>query len=128
MTDNNENVRGRVVAWLIECGGCWSVHLHNAVGDYRDIDPNATSAPLVLQSDLAAAIARAEADEDCWREGWAFAYSGSRLYGDDGELQDNSAQPFIDWRRDSAQEIRAKIQERGNRAIAAQQAEGEDRG
>src|SRR3546814_5458635 len=66
----------------------------------------------VKATDLAAAIARAEADADCWREGWAFAYSGSRLYGDDGELQDNSAQPFIDWRRDSAQEIRAKIQER----------------
>lgn len=51
-------------------------------------------------------------DESTWREGWAFAYSGTRLYGDDGELQDNSEQPFIDWRRDSATEILAKIRER----------------
>src|SRR3546814_17317860 len=79
----------------------------------------------VKATDLAAAIARAGADADCWREGWAFAYSGSRLYGDDGELQDNRAQPFIDWRRESAQEIRAKIQERGNRANAAKPDEGE---
>src|SRR5690606_2170675 len=38
-------------------------HLHNAIGDYRDFDPNATSEPLVLHTDLAAAIARAEALE-----------------------------------------------------------------
>jgi len=58
-------------------------------------------------------------DESTWREGWAFAYSGTRLYGDDGELQDNSEQPLIDWRRDSATEILAKIRERANRKIAA---------
>lgn len=58
-----------------------------------------------------------------WREGWALAYSGpSNLYGDDGELQDNSSIPCIDWRRDSAEVIRDKITERGNRLIAAMQA------
>src|SRR5690242_12349303 len=31
----------------------------------------------------------------------AFCYSSHRLYLDDGEMQDNSVQPFIDWQRDS---------------------------
>lgn len=64
-----------------------------------------------------------DADDRTWREGWALAYSGAaNLYGDDSELQDNSTQPFIDWRRDSVETIRDKITERGNRAIAAMQA------
>lgn len=59
---------------------------------------------------------------DPWREGWALAYSGpSRLYGDDGELQDNSEYPYIDWRRDSAEVIRDKITERANRKLATAQ-------
>lgn len=51
-----------------------------------------------------------------WREGWAYSYSGWKLYGDDGELQDNSVQPFIDWRKDSPGEIRSKIAQRSKRA------------
>lgn len=52
-------------------------------------------------------------EERAWREGWAFAYSGAaNLYGDDGELQDGRL-PMIDWMRDSAMEIRAKIHQRG---------------
>jgi hypothetical protein len=31
------------------------------------------------------------------------------LYGDDGELQDNREQPFIDFRRDSPEEIGKKM-------------------
>jgi hypothetical protein len=65
-------------------------------------------------------------DEDAWREGWALAYSGAdHLYGDDGELQDNRW-PMIDWRRDTAMEIRRKIEERGNRALAATPQPGDD--
>lgn len=30
-------------------------------------------------------------------------------YGDDGELQNNQCQPYIDFRRDTAMEIKAKI-------------------
>lgn len=52
----------------------------------------------------------------------AFAYSGSNLYGDDGELQD-SRLPMIDYVRDSVAEIERKITERGNRQLAAQQSE-----
>lgn len=57
-------------------------------------------------------------DETIWREGWAYAYSGAeKLYRDDGELQDSSTQPFIDWRRDTASTIKAKIQERARRIL-----------
>ncbi|WP_427852884.1 hypothetical protein [Stenotrophomonas acidaminiphila] len=65
----------------------------------------------------------AKGGSEAWREGWALAYSGpSRLYGDDGELQDNSEYPYIDWRRDSAEVIRDKITERANRKLAKTQA------
>ena len=79
---------------------------------------------------LAALSAASDArDAEDWREGWAISYSGpSKLYGDDGELQDNSESPFIDWRRDSAKEILSKIQERAVRRFAAMQQEGRSDG
>jgi len=48
----------------------------------------------------------------------AGAYSGSNLYTDDGELQDGSCLPVIDFARDSVGEIDRKIQERGRRKLA----------
>jgi hypothetical protein len=39
----------------------------------------------------------------------AFHYSGTKLYHDDGELQDNSAHPLIDFKRDTPHEIREKM-------------------
>lgn len=42
----------------------------------------------------------------------AVAYSGVHLYSDDGELQDNRTQPFIDFYRDSIEEIKAKFEKR----------------
>lgn len=42
----------------------------------------------------------------------AVAFAGAALYGDDGELQDNTQQPFIDWKRDSLKDIKAKLQTR----------------
>jgi hypothetical protein len=47
----------------------------------------------------------------------AMSYSGPSLYHDDGELQDNSAAPFIDFRNDSAEEIEEKIHIRGLNAL-----------
>ena len=41
-------------------------------------------------------------------------YSGSNLYSDDGELQDNSKHPHIDFKRDSVGEIKRKMRERFN--------------
>lgn len=34
------------------------------------------------------------------------------LYHDDGELQDNSSHPFIDWKRDTVDEIQLKLIQR----------------
>jgi len=42
----------------------------------------------------------------------AVSFCGVGLYGDDGELQDNTEFPFIDFRRDSAKNIRKKMFER----------------
>lgn len=47
----------------------------------------------------------------------ALRVAGPALYVDDDELQDNSAQPFIDFKRDSAEEIERKIIERGRRQL-----------
>jgi hypothetical protein len=46
----------------------------------------------------------------------AHAYSGSKLYGDDGELQDNSEYPFIDYLRDPVDRIQESIHSRGMNA------------
>ena len=59
------------------------------------------------------------ADEMKLRRMLAFAYSGAgTLYGDDGELQDNSVRPFIDYVRMSVDEIQQAIQQRGRNLIA----------
>lgn len=42
----------------------------------------------------------------------ALTYSGPSIYADDGELQDCSMQPFIDYKRDSAELIAFKFQQR----------------
>lgn len=51
------------------------------------------------------------------RELLAFAYSGSNLYGDDGELQDNRLPHPIDFFRDSPEKIRDAIQARGQEEL-----------
>lgn len=38
-----------------------------------------------------------------------FKIAGSKGYYDDGELQDNTEKPFIDFKRDSANEIDKKL-------------------
>lgn len=51
----------------------------------------------------------------------AFAYSGSQhLYGDDGELVDGRL-PFIDYMRDSVEEIEKAMEARGMAALSASQ-------
>ena len=46
------------------------------------------------------------------RELLAFRVAGVALYTDDGELQDNSATPSIDFRRDPVARIQSALQER----------------
>lgn len=43
----------------------------------------------------------------------AVRVAGALLYADDGELQDNTQHPCIDFRRDAPNEIQRKLQERG---------------
>jgi len=55
-------------------------------------------------------------EDDCkkLRMMLAMTYSGFRnLYLDDGELQDASVRPFIDFKRDSVNDIEYKITKRG---------------
>jgi hypothetical protein len=43
----------------------------------------------------------------------AWTYSGFSLYCDDGELQDSREHPFIDFKRDSIQDLQSKMEQRG---------------
>ena len=53
-----------------------------------------------------------ERENKKFREFVAMLYAGSDLYHDDGELQDNSKHPHIDFKRDSVDEIKRKMRER----------------
>lgn len=44
-------------------------------------------------------------------------YAGHLLYSDDGELQDNSVLPCIDFKRDSAELIMSKMKDRTMKAL-----------
>lgn len=48
----------------------------------------------------------------------AINYSGAKLYGDDGELSDSSVMPFIDFLRDTPDEIERNIIERSRNRLA----------
>jgi hypothetical protein len=58
-------------------------------------------------------------DEITLRELLAYAYAGASLYTDDGELQDSRRHPFIDFLRDSPDDIAAKMRQRGKAALDA---------
>ena len=60
--------------------------------------------------------------EDELRTMFAVSYSNSALYTDDGELQDNSMQPNIDFKRDSPAEILSKQAERAVQRLRSQAA------
>lgn len=47
----------------------------------------------------------------------AISISGGCLYRDDGELQDNSSAPFIDWKRDTVKGIQEKLRLRVEKAL-----------
>lgn len=51
------------------------------------------------------------------RELLAVTYCGFGLYHDDGELQDNTSIPCIDFKRDTVAEIKAKMRERSLRRL-----------
>ena len=65
--------------------------------------------------------AKPNKDEMTLRRLLAIAYSGfERLYTDDGELQDGSEVPVIDYVRDSVDDIQRKIHQRGATKVASQ--------
>ena len=47
----------------------------------------------------------------------AHSYGGALMYSDDGELQDNRMQPFIDFKRDAADAIYKKMEDRAKRYL-----------
>lgn len=57
-------------------------------------------------------LAEAKAETVELRTLLAVRVSGSALYHDDGELQDNSVRPFIDWKRDTITTIKQKLLQR----------------
>ena len=65
------------------------------------------------------AAARNLAENEKLRAMLAYAFCGEQLYDDDGELQDNRVHPFIDFRRDLADEIEDKMRQRLRRVAAA---------
>jgi hypothetical protein len=69
--------------------------------------------------------AEAEADRDLLRaeneslrDLLCSAHAGMRAYRDDGEMQDNTAHPSIDFKRDAPEQIRAALQRRSDAARA----------
>lgn len=56
-----------------------------------------------------------KAESESLREMLAHLYAGPDLYSDDGELQDARAVPFIDFKRDTAADIRCAMVERKGR-------------
>ena len=53
-----------------------------------------------------------ETDDFKLRALLAITYSGATLYADDGELSCCAMHPFIDFKRDTPEEIALKMQER----------------
>lgn len=69
--------------------------------------------------DAQGAQATQDAEEKKLRRMLCVAYSGTAAYMDDGEASDARAHPFIDFMRDSVDEIQAKMRERGVKAAPA---------
>ena len=72
-----------------------------------------------------------EIDESAWkalteitqlRRMLGILYAGPLAYTDDGELQDNRTTPFIDFMKDTPQEIQAKMRERSLKGAGRVQA------
>lgn len=91
-------------------------------------DPTADNATgivvAVLESSTPAAPVVAEGDEmprseQVLRRLLAYRCAGSNLYADDGELQDNTAHPLIDFKRDTVDTIECKLGERTRAVLAA---------
>lgn len=71
-----------------------------------------------LAPEAVKALEAAHAENAELRRMLAMAYCRFGLYGDDGELQDNTTFPFIDFKRDPVKEIEDKMSHRSLLALA----------
>lgn len=74
--------------------------------------------PLYAQPTLAATQADEGREAQVLRRLLAYRVAGAKLYADDGELQDNTTWPHIDFRRDSVDTIENKLGDRTRAAFA----------
>lgn len=97
-----------------ELGKLYADRDHAAQGDYymRHLDAM-TREGLHAKSDIAGELAHRDIEIQQLRQLLAVRVAGALLYADDGELQDNTQHPCIDFRRDTPSDIQRKLQERG---------------
>jgi hypothetical protein len=76
------------------------------------------AALLAAQPTLAATQADEGREAQVLRRLLAYRVAGAKLYADDGELQDNTTWPHIDFRRDSVDTIENKLGDRTRAAFA----------
>ena len=77
----------------------------------------------IVDEAIEAGRKQAQDSEDELRVMLALSYAGTHLYTDDGELQDSSVFPHIDFKRDSVSAIKDKMAERARRWAQEHQAE-----
>jgi len=70
-----------------------------------------------LRAQLQAHIDGVEKENREMRLALCMAHAGAGGYYDDGEMQDNSRHPMIDWKRDAWGVIKLKLAERGRLAM-----------
>jgi hypothetical protein len=104
----------------------WSILLKcaNLLG-LADDEPIPSGVLRAVEKLVAAQAAHAGASdeqpraEQVLRRLLAYRCAGSLLYADDGELQDSTARPWIDFKRDSVDNIETKLGERACAAMSA---------
>lgn len=96
--------------WRAQIGEAYKAELvSNALYEVRN---------LYAQPTLAATQADEGREAQVLRRLLAYRVAGAKLYADDGELQDNTTWPHIDFRRDSVDTIENKLGDRTRAAFA----------
>jgi len=79
------------------------------------------SAGLRMMEAADAELDRLRAENEALRDLLCCAHAGALAYRDDDEMQDNTAHPFIDFKRDAPDQIRAALGRRSEAARAARE-------
>lgn len=88
----------------------------NDYGRERSPEVIAEEVKHVLEA-LSASFSLAKENQEM-RLALCMAHAGAGAYLDDGEMQDSTKHPMIDWKRDPWETIKAKLVERGRAALA----------